>query len=171
MTFKTQAGTELPLLDLRGKPYLQVAHRLVWFREEKPDWPIKTEFIQLTDTYSICKAEVYDTAGIMRAMAHKREDKADFKDFMEKSETSAIGRALAMLGYGTQFAPDLDEGERLADSPVDAAKKKVENFLGPSLDTVKEIFPGTHVVPLCAKCGKEKKLSKAGNYYCSCDYK
>jgi hypothetical protein len=26
---------------------------------------------------------------------------------------------LAALGYGTQFAPDLEEGDRIADSPVD----------------------------------------------------
>ena len=37
----------------------------------------------------------------------------------EKAETKAVGRALAMLGYGTQFAPELDEGERIVDSPVE----------------------------------------------------
>ena len=42
-TFKTPKGTELPLLDLRGKDYLMVAHRLVWFREEHSDWTIETE--------------------------------------------------------------------------------------------------------------------------------
>ena len=44
---KTTKGTELPTIDLHGKPYLQVAHRIVWFREERPDWRIKTEFHQL----------------------------------------------------------------------------------------------------------------------------
>ncbi len=37
---------------------------------------------------------------------------------LEKSETGAIGRALALCGFGTQFTPELDEGERLADSPL-----------------------------------------------------
>ncbi len=31
--------------------------------------------------------------------------------------TGAVGRALAYCGYGTQFAPELEEGNRLADAP------------------------------------------------------
>lgn len=42
-----------------------------------------------------------------------------FGDFIEKAETGAIGRALALVGFGTQFCADeLDEGPRLADSPA-----------------------------------------------------
>jgi hypothetical protein len=42
-----------------------------------------------------------------------------FPEFMEKAETGALGRALALIGYGTQFcADDLDEGDRIVDSPV-----------------------------------------------------
>ena len=31
------------LMDLKGKQYLQVMCRLVWFREEKPLWSIDTK--------------------------------------------------------------------------------------------------------------------------------
>ena len=42
-----------------------------------------------------------------------------FPDYVEKAETGAIGRALGVLGYGTQFAPEFDEGtERIVDSPM-----------------------------------------------------
>jgi hypothetical protein len=117
--FKTPKGTNLPLLDLRGKDYLQVAHRLVWFREERPTWGIETEFVSITDRIATVKAVIRDEAGRVIATAHKTEDKAGFPDFMEKAETGAIGRALALIGYGTQFCSDeLDEGQRLADSPT-----------------------------------------------------
>lgn len=129
-TFKTKAGTELPMLDLRGKDYLQVAHRLVWFREEHPDWGIETSLIKSTDTETISQASIYDDAGNLISMAHKREDKQGFPDHLEKSETGAVGRALAMCGYGTQFAPDMDEGERLADSPVQRSKPQASNTYG-----------------------------------------
>ena len=33
--------------------------------------------------------------------------------------SEAIGRALAMCGYGTLQAPEFDEQERLADTPVE----------------------------------------------------
>ena len=118
-SFKTKGGTELPLISLKGKPYLQVAHRLVWMREEHPEWSITTECIRMDKDESIFRATICNDAGVVLAQATKREDKAGFADHLEKSETGAIGRALALCGYGTQFCSDeLDEGQRLADSPV-----------------------------------------------------
>ena len=52
------------------------------------------------------------------ATGTKSETAASFPDYIEKAETGAIGRALAGLGYGTQFAPELDEENRIVDSPV-----------------------------------------------------
>lgn len=125
-TFKTPKGTELPLLNLKGKDYLQVAHRLVWFREEKPDWTIKTSFVSISADYAIAKAEILTAQGLLVATAHKSEDKKGFFDFIEKAETGAIGRALALCGYGTQFcAEELDEGKRIVDSPVFRGKNSV----------------------------------------------
>ena len=117
-TFKTAKGTELPLIDLKGKDYLQVAHRLVWFREEHPDWSINTEYIQIDENKAIAKATVSNELGKTISTAHKCEDKKGFADFAEKAETGAIGRALASCGYGTQFAPELDEHHRIVDSPM-----------------------------------------------------
>lgn len=119
-SFKTPKGTELPILKLKGKDYLQVAHRLVWFREERPNWSIQTEFKVLAEKQAIAKATVLDSEGRIISTSHKSETVGDFPDFIEKAETGAIGRALALCGFGTQFAEDdLDEGKRLADSPVD----------------------------------------------------
>jgi hypothetical protein len=44
---------------------------------------------------------------------HGSETQQDFPDFFEKAETKAIGRALAIAGYGTDTAADLDDGEPL----------------------------------------------------------
>lgn len=123
MNFKTSKGTELPLLNLRGKDYLQVAHRIMWFREEHPYWPIRVEVQDKTDKYVTCKATVYDDKGTILQEAHKTEHFQHFQDALEKAETGAIGRALANLGYGTAFAQDLMEHEeplvkpKLVDSP------------------------------------------------------
>lgn len=124
----TEAGTELPLLDLRGKPYLQVAHRLVWFREKYPTGIIKTQMLHDQDQEATFRAEIYIPDGtgqpMMVSTGHKSESKAAFADYREKAETGAIGRALALAGIGTQFCEtDLDEKDRLADAPVATVKR------------------------------------------------
>ncbi len=75
--------------------------------------------------YARYKAIVTDGKG-GRATGTKSEKAASFPDFIEKAETGAIGRALAALGYGTQFAPDLDEAHRIVDSPVDRSQNGYE---------------------------------------------
>ena len=110
------------LMDLKGKDYLQVMWRLVWFREEKPLWSIDTKLEQLTESHAVFSAKIYDENGVQKSAGYGSESIKDFRDFIEKAETKAVGRALAMLGYGTQFAPEMDECEdgkdRIVDSPV-----------------------------------------------------
>lgn len=127
-----------------AKDYLPVQWRLVWFRSLCPHGTIQTEMLHLDldrDTeedvyvwsnekrrsekvtkhakgFVIFKATVQDGKGGV-ATGTKSEKGASFPDFVEKAETGAIGRALAALGYGTQFAPELDEQHRIVDSPVD----------------------------------------------------
>lgn len=121
-TFKTKKGTELPLMDIKGQHYLKPAYRLVWFREEHPDWGIETDFHSLGEGWCIMKATIRNEKGQVMATAHKVENRKDFADFVEKAETGALGRALAMVGYGTQFTEDFDEGPRIVDSPLPQKK-------------------------------------------------
>jgi len=112
------------MMSLKGKDYLQVMWRLVWFREDHPDWSLDAQIIEQDGEHAIFKAIICDENGIQKSSGHGSESKRDFGDYLEKAETKAIGRALAMLGYGTQFAADeLDEGERIVDSPIDRTPK------------------------------------------------
>lgn len=126
-TVKTKKGTALPLMSLKGKPYMQVAHRIVWFNEDVERYAITTETNLLEEGTALTKATVtiYDSEGkvIKMAQGSKVESKKDFADYVEKSETGAIGRAITTLGYGTAYAlADLDEGDRIVDAPVSVAK-------------------------------------------------
>ena len=47
-----------------------------------------------------------------------------FLHVVGKAETGAVGRALAMCGYGTLQAPEFDEGERIADAPLEKGNGK-----------------------------------------------
>jgi len=128
MTVKTTSkGTTLPILKLRGKDYLEVKWRLVWFREDHPDWSIETKIIQHDLEKSVVSARIFNEKGRVIATGHKQEDKKGFADHLEKAETGSIGRALALCGYGTQFdGGELAEGSRLADSPIQPVTQKVK---------------------------------------------
>lgn len=125
--------------------YLPVQWRLVWFREQCPQGTIDTQEV-IVDLDREVEEEVYvwnnekrrsekvikhargyarfktiatDGKG-GRATGTKSENAASFPDFVEKAETGSIGRALAALGYGTQFTGDeFDEAHRIVDAPVD----------------------------------------------------
>jgi hypothetical protein len=99
--------------------YLPVAARIAWFRKDHPYWSIITDVEQLADKAVVMKATIRDVTGAVIATARKKETEAGFPDYIEKAETGAIGRALAMCGYGTLQAPEFDEQDRLADSPVE----------------------------------------------------
>lgn len=105
-----------------GEPprmYLPVAARLLWFRQDHPEWTIATRPIEINveSEYAIFQATVSDS-GVIIGMGTKAETVVNFSDYIEKAETGAIGRALAVCGYGTQFAPELNEGSRIADAPA-----------------------------------------------------
>lgn len=102
--------------------YLPVAARIAWFRRDHPDWSIITKAVQSANKAVVMKAIIKDSNGRIIATARKKETEIGFSDYIEKAETGAIGRALAMCGYGTLQAPEFDEQERLADSPIERGK-------------------------------------------------
>lgn len=150
------------MMNLKGKDYLQVMWRLVWFREEHPDYDIYTEMVTCTDDAAVFRCRIADSNGHAISSGYGSETKRDFGDFIEKAETKAVGRALAMLGYGTQFAPELDEGERIVDSPVEVKKPaRPANETKPAEDLKMRCeCCGGVLVPYPGSDGKEVSIRK-----------
>ncbi len=132
-SYTTAKGTVLPILNLRGKEYLEVKWRIVWFREDHPAWGIETILVEMKENHACACATIKDETGRIVAQAHKFEDRKGFPDFIEKAETGSIGRALALIGYGTQFCADeLDEGKRIVDAPVAVSKEAIDEWIEPT---------------------------------------
>ena len=86
------------MTKIKGKDYLEVKWRLVWFRQEHPDWNIDTTLLAQDDTSALFAAKIYDQTGKQVSSGHGSESTKDWGDYVEKAETKAIGRALAVLG-------------------------------------------------------------------------
>jgi hypothetical protein len=131
--WKPSPGT---FINLKGKQYLPARARINWMRggdpDAHPDWGINTALLEhnqgkrtgpgkVEGGYALVGASITDERGRTIATAMKTEYSENFADYVEKAETGAVARALAVAGYGTESALDLDEGyedDRIADAPV-----------------------------------------------------
>lgn len=108
------------LTKVSGSEYLEVKWRLVWLRDAHPNASVITTLLSHGDNTAVFQAHVEIPGGGI-ATGHGSESAGDFRDYLEKAETKAIGRALAALGFGTQFCPDHEFGAsvgRVVDAPV-----------------------------------------------------
>ncbi len=97
-----------------GKLYLPAQYRIVWFRDECPDWGIETILLEGGQEagFATVQARIYNPEGRLLASDLKTETKQDFPaGWVEKAATGSVARALALLGFGTQFMPELDDVE------------------------------------------------------------
>jgi hypothetical protein len=117
------------LTKISGRDYLPVAPRIAWFRDIVPSGRIDTDFKQVGE-YIIAIAKVYNDNGNLIASGSAMvrpysPDKGKTSRDIEKAETAAIGRALAVAGFGTMEAGDeLNEDGYLADAPVESSGGK-----------------------------------------------
>ncbi len=137
MDISTKFDPKEHLTKSKGnKDYLEVKWRLVWLCEQQPKYTIHSEVVPTPAGAKgitvMARVAFLDENGdvIRSATGHKTSSGFAGGD-LEKAETGAIGRALALLGYGTQFALELetdDPDENPVDSPVPPADEVRANL-------------------------------------------
>ena len=152
---------ELATVDIKGKAYVQVNTRVVAFRKLFPMGCITTDIVSLQDGVVVMKATVMDEAGTIlgTGYAYEKETSSFINktSYIENCETSAVGRALAMVGIGTdasmcsaeelvnaitnQNKPDVKQDNKKVEPP----QKKIEN----------SVISEVKVKALLARCDKE----------------
>ena len=125
------ANYKFKTTNIRGKQYVEVNERIKYFRQEEQykNWTIMSEFPALDSEQCVCKATIADSSGRVIATGHAHEvqgaSNINKTSYVENCETSAIGRALAMLGIGidTSIASANEVSDAIAKQESASSKK------------------------------------------------
>lgn len=108
------ANATIKTTNIKGKQYAEVSERIKAFRMVYPDGSIQTELLSDTDGVCTFRATILTDSGAVLGVGHAQEEKKSSyinkTSYIENCETSAVGRALGMCGFGqgTEVA-SLDE--------------------------------------------------------------
>lgn len=108
------------------KKYAEVNQRIKAFRMVYPTGTIQTTMIDDVDGICTFKADIYDGDKLLATGTARENSKSSFinqTNYIENCETSAVGRALGMCGFG------VDASLASADEVQNAIEKqnKIEN--------------------------------------------
>lgn len=99
-----KANEQIRTTDIKGKDYAQVNERIKAFRMCHPLGSIQTEIISIDNGVVTMKSCVFDETGVLLGTGYAQEkENSTFinkTSFIENCETSAVGRALGMCGFG-----------------------------------------------------------------------
>lgn len=123
--------------------YVTVAQRIKAFRMVHPEGKIVTEMVSFEQGMCIFRTEVYTGDGKLLATgtAMEKQDNGFINalSFVENCETSSLGRALGIAGFGID--DDVASAEEVANATINEARLKNP--------------PETHVKALVARCKNE----------------
>lgn len=129
-------------ISIKGKEYVPVTERVKEFHRVYPDYKLLTDIVHFDENSVIMVAKIYDQDGKLVANGHAQEDRnasnINKTSYVENCETSAVGRAIGMLGIGIDASmASADEVANAVDRQ-EALKQKVNKNCISSLKMLAE---------------------------------
>lgn len=122
-----KANQTIKTVNIKGKEYAEVSQRIKAFRMCYPEGSINTYIVSNENGVCIIRAEVLTDQGkVLGTGTAFEEQTASYINkvsFIENCETSAVGRALGMAGFGVDVA--VASAEEMTNA--EAQKEAVEN--------------------------------------------
>lgn len=134
--YEEKKKTKIDLSD-----YITVNERIEKFYQKYPDGSIQTEIFELTDTRVIMRSFVYRTPDDIRpatgmAMEVEGSSFINRNSHIENAETSAVGRALAMLGF--EIKKSIASKEEVENAKLNQNKENISEKI--SQDQLKRLY-------------------------------
>ena len=141
-----ESSNKFKTVNIKGKEYVEVNERVKYFRNEYPEWSIETEMLSNDNGICVFKAVVKDDCGLIKSTGHAYEKESSSfinkTSYIENCETSAVGRALGLLGIGIDASiASSDEVMNAVNNQSESKKldfAEVRNKLG-DITTVEEL--------------------------------
>lgn len=162
-----KANKIIKTTDVKGKDYAEVNQRIKAFRMLYPNGTILTEMVSNQNGVCIFKASVYDGEDHILATgtAYEKEGSTFINktSYIENCETSAVGRALGMCGFGidTSIASAEEVQNAIANQENKTTSKTVKTASDIKIQPTQiEIITKYYVGENMDKLLKANKLSK-----------
>ena len=152
MTFNElqEANKLIKTIDVKGKDYAEVPQRIKAFRSLFPNGAIETSIISNDNQMVVMKATVRDEEGHILGEGHAYEKESSSfinkTSYIENCETSAVGRALGMCGFGIDTS--VASYEEVANAISNQDRMKAEKAMETTPKTEEETIKLTHMLTL-----------------------
>lgn len=153
-----KANEAIKTTDIKGKDYAEVNQRIKAFRMVHPNGAITTDIISLENGVVTMKATIYDdelrVIGTGTAQEKESSSFINKTSFIENCETSAVGRALGMCGFGIDVSIASYEEVANAIENQNKEEKPTQLHIDALVETAK--IKNVPVEKLCKKYGLKK---------------
>ena len=126
------ANETIKTTDIKGKDYAEVNQRIKAFRMVYPQGRILTEMLSNENGICIFRALVSDGKGntLGTGTAYEKEDSSFINktSYIENCETSAVGRALGMCGFGIDVSVASAEEVQNAINNQEPTQEDADNY-------------------------------------------
>ena len=133
MTFEEikKANETIVTTDVKGKQYAEVNQRIKAFRMLYPEGTIETELINIDNGICIMRAVIKNGELILgTGTAYEKEGSTFINktSYIENCETSAVGRALGMAGFGIDVSVASAEEVQNAMQNQEVTQEEADNY-------------------------------------------
>ena len=168
-----KANKSIKTTDIKGKDYAEVNQRIKAFRMIYPQGTIKTILVSNNDGICVFRAEAYEyekcnengnyeSKLLGTGTAYEKENSTFINktSYIENCETSAVGRALGMCGFGidTSVASAEEVQNAMANQKKDekATVSKDTKITPMQIKAIAQIYAGDNLEKLLVANGLEK---------------